>query len=173
MQKCQRLVRIADLTLLDVIYTSGQMLTNIGILTAYYLKQMKTKNTSLVKVVGLVKQNAQKGETMSDLISKTEALIKIRGCYPSLPIFKKNRKAWQEKYEGYIKAYEIIKDLPTAEPKTGEWVEVNSYESEHHSVTDMRCNICGKYSSVVLPHKTRFTYPYCPFCGAKMERSKE
>lgn len=55
------------------------------------------------------------------------------------------------------------------EPKTGHWVEVNSYESEHHSVTDMRCNICGKYSSVVLPHKTRFTYPYCPNYGAKME----
>lgn len=76
---------------------------------------------------------------MSDLISKTEALIKIRGCYPSLPIFKKNRKAWQEKYEGYIKAYEIIQGLPTVEPKdtllpSGELLVDTRHANEARSV---------------------------------------
>ena len=54
------------------------------------------------------------------------------------------------------------------EPKHGEWIEVSSFEDEMHSVTDMRCNLCGKYSQMVLPHQTMCTYPICPWCGAKM-----
>lgn len=48
------------------------------------------------------------------------------------------------------------------------WVEVNTWECETHSVTDMRCSACGKYASLVLPHKTKCTYDYCPFCGKKI-----
>ena len=55
------------------------------------------------------------------------------------------------------------------EPKRGEWIEVESYEYETHSVTDMRCNLCGKYSQMVLPFQTKCVYPRCPFCGAKMK----
>lgn len=67
---------------------------------------------------------------------------------------------------------ELINDAPArdVEPvRHGQWVEVKSWESEKHSVTDMRCNLCGKYASLVLPHKTKCTYKYCPFCGAKMD----
>ncbi len=103
---------------------------------------------------------------MNDLISKTEALIKIRGCYPSLPLFKKNRKAWQEKYEGYIKAYEIIKDLPTVEPKTGEWVKI----TVNDTFEEVKCSACGV---VEYFNKGWKKYNYCPNCGAEMERSKE
>lgn len=121
---------------------------------------------------------------MNDLISKTEALIRIRGCYPSLPLFKKNRKAWQEKYEGYIKAYEIIQDLPTAEPKTGHWIEdAKTYYEElikkglgvdeytPYFTDDIACSEClAKYS--VLDNETHF-FKHCPNCGAKMERSND
>lgn len=62
------------------------------------------------------------------------------------------------------------KEVGEIEPvRHGYWVEVKSWESEKHSVTDMRCNLCGKYASLVLPHKTKCTYKYCPFCGAKMD----
>ena len=69
-------------------------------------------------------------------------------------------------YEAIDVAIEALKAEPV---KHGKWIEVNSYECEHHSVTDMRCNVCGKYSSIVLPHKTTFIYPYCPYCRAKMD----
>ena len=59
------------------------------------------------------------------------------------------------------------------EPKQGEWIEVESYENEKHSVTDMRCNLCGKYSQMVLPYKTKCVYPHCPFCGARMKGASE
>lgn len=55
----------------------------------------------------------------------------------------------------------------------GKWVEVNTWEAEHHSVTDMRCSVCGKYASIVLPHKTRCVYDFCPFCGARMKGVNE
>ena len=54
---------------------------------------------------------------------------------------------------------------------TGEWIEVDSFESEKHSVTDMRCSLCGKYASMVLPHRTRCVYDFCPNCGAKMNNN--
>ena len=96
---------------------------------------------------------------MNDLISKTEALIKIRGCYQSLPLFKKNRKDWQEKYEGYIKAYEIIQDLPTVEPKTGHWyIDAES---------DVRCTAC-KTKCLRDDIGINILSNYCPNCGAKM-----
>lgn len=114
-----------------------------------------------------------KGEMMSDLISKTEALIKIRGCYPSLPILKKNRKTWQEEYEGYIKAYEIIQGLPTVEPKTGHWIgtEYDGYADGYPVYDVYECSECGmEYDAT---DDGEITHNYCPNCGAKMERSKE
>lgn len=69
----------------------------------------------------------------------------------------------KEAIERFKKEYEVT-DRPQ-----GEWIEVKSYESEKHSVTDMRCNLCGKYSQMVLPHQTRCVYPRCPFCGARMK----
>ena len=56
---------------------------------------------------------------------------------------------------------------------TGKWIEVDSFESEKHSVTDMRCSLCGKYASMVLPHRTRCVYDFCPNCGAEMRGEEE
>ena len=65
----------------------------------------------------------------------------------------------------------------TDRPK-GKWLEVDSFESGTHSVTDMRCSLCGKYASIVLPHGNRYVYDFCPNCGADMrttdgEKSEE
>lgn len=71
-------------------------------------------------------------------------------------------------HEAETMAIEALKDRPK-----GEWVEVDSFESEKHSVTDMRCNLCGKYAALVLPHGTKFVYPFCPYCGADMRGEVE
>lgn len=99
---------------------------------------------------------------MSDLISKTDALTKIRRCYPSLPIFKKNRKAWQEKYEGYIKVYEIIQNLPTAEPKTGHWIM--HIDDLFPGDSAQECSVCHEWQFINGNDDN-----YCPNCGAKMK----
>ena len=57
--------------------------------------------------------------------------------------------------------------------KEGEWLEVDSFESEKHSVTDMWCSLCGKYASIVLPHGNKYVYDFCPNCGADMRASKK
>lgn len=75
-------------------------------------------------------------------------------------------------HSGTCKTLKVLrsrKKIPAAEPKQGEWIEVESCEYETHSVTDMRCNLCGKYSQMVLPFQTKCVYPRCPFCGAKMK----
>lgn len=67
---------------------------------------------------------------------------------------------------------EWLSNLPivdVAEVKHSYWEEVSTYECEFHSVTDMRCHNCGHFASLVLPHKTKCTYDFCPFCGAKMD----
>ena len=63
---------------------------------------------------------------------------------------------------GTVRSYHV-----TDRPK-GKWLEVDSFESEKHSVTDMRCSLCGKYASIVLPHGNRYVYDFCPNCGADM-----
>lgn len=63
--------------------------------------------------------------------------------------------------------------LRETEPRIGQWIEVDCFESEKHSVTDMRCSLCGKYASIVLPHRTRCVYDYCPNCGARMKGSDD
>lgn len=108
---------------------------------------------------------------MNDLISREEALIKIREAYPSMPIFKKNRNAWTKNYEGYIKAYEIIKNLPIAEPRVGRWRAHGDIRREY--IRDVVvsitydywfCDCCGyKVYDCGRP-----MYNYCPNCGAKM-----
>ena len=64
-------------------------------------------------------------------------------------------------------------DMAIEALKEGEWLEVDSFESEKHSVTDMRCSLCEKYASIVLPHGNKYVYDFCPNCGADMRASKK
>ena len=102
--------------------------------------------------------------TTTDCISRQKAIEAVELMMGNLGTPYVSEKELNER------ATEYIKELPSVTPteRTGEWIEVDSWEAERHSVTDMRCSVCGKYSSQVLPHKTRCTYNFCPNCGAKM-----
>ena len=106
--------------------------------------------------------------TVSDLISRQDLIDAIPQT--SADAFENCRNC---KLLDRGQIIDIIESLPSAEQKTGKWVEVDCYESEKHSVTDMRCSLCGKYASIVLPHRTRCVYNFCPNCGAKMRGEEE
>ena len=62
------------------------------------------------------------------------------------------------------RAKDIIKAIPTAEPKVGEWLEnETSYVDNVRQTCD--CSVCGRRSPRPLGD-------YCRWCGAKMERSE-
>lgn len=73
---------------------------------------------------------------MSELISRQAAIDEIRKC------------------RFVVDAIEKIRGLPSAQPKTGEWVE----EDEHGDL--WICDQCGFASE----HRDN----YCPNCGADM-----
>ena len=106
-----------------------------------------------------------------DTIRRQDALDALEEQLDYLQMLNKDENPRAEsKWYGVNWARNTIADLPSAEPKTGKWVEVDCHESEKHSVTDMRCSLCGKYASIVLPHRTRCVYNFCPNCGARMVR---
>ena len=62
------------------------------------------------------------------------------------------------------RAKDIIKAIPTAEPKVGEWLEnETSYVDNVRQTCD--CSVCGRRSPRPLGD-------YCRWCGAKMERNE-
>lgn len=69
-------------------------------------------------------------------------------------------------------AENVLKRVPSAEPKQGEWLEVSVSEIETiEEWQSARCSYCGLY------HTTPYMYyvslhPYCPSCGAKMQRKE-
>ena len=85
---------------------------------------------------------------MSDLISRQDAIDAIMGeptdaHYPS----------W---YADRIKA------LPSAEPKTGEWIDrSDGGRIKYPWWESCKCNQCGEYGSGA--------YNFCPNCGARMK----
>lgn len=108
---------------------------------------------------------------MSDLIRREETLIRIRECYPSPPIFERNRKAWLKDYEGYIRAYEIIKAIPTAEPKVGKWIKKDGMWCDDPT---FRCSVCGEEYELLEGTPIDNGMNYCPNCGSRMfERSND
>ena len=60
---------------------------------------------------------------------------------------------------------EAIYELPTIEPKRGEWVEWIDCEGE----VFWKCSACGQVSEASA---AGILYKFCPFCGADM-RPKE
>lgn len=60
---------------------------------------------------------------------------------------------------GFAKATIIANGLPTIEPKKGKWIY-------HEPLDVFECSVCGR-------QMVRNIFNYCPWCGAKMERSEE
>lgn len=108
---------------------------------------------------------------MSDLISRQDAIRAVANYLWHYPNEQYKNLNVFEVGEALVK--DALSIVPSADRPTGEWIEVDCYESEKHSVTDMRCSLCGKYASVVLPHRTRCVYNFCPNCGAKMKGGTE
>ena len=69
-------------------------------------------------------------------------------------------------------AREIIKSIPTAEPKVGEWI---TSENKNTLSIMHTCNQCG-YKKLVpkvrMIGDSKDALNYCPNCGARMERSE-
>ena len=104
---------------------------------------------------------------MSDLIRREDALDAIQ---KRSDIVNSVHSAF---WEGLIIAYSLVQEIPSAEPerKTGEWIEREVFESKGQveELQSAKCSVCGKY------HTTPYLYyfdkfPYCPNCGARMER---
>ena len=89
---------------------------------------------------------------MTDLISR-RAAIKAIDDLPNC-------------YNGYSDTYDkayiigVLEELPSAEPKRGEWLLVDEAEPRRYG-----CSKCRRMSYT--------QNNYCPNCGAKMERSEE
>ena len=66
--------------------------------------------------------------------------------------------------DGYCEEMrEKLKDVPTAQPKIGKWVEdVAYYDEDGCPCIITRCNQCGEPNPVSN---------FCPSCGAKMEET--
>ena len=65
--------------------------------------------------------------------------------------------------------YEVVRvddilALPTAEPKTGEWVEVEDYNGDIH----YQCDQCGDEFILIDGTPKDNNYHFCPNCGARM-----
>lgn len=83
-------------------------------------------------------------------------------------------RASTKKYTGFMKmemytdddAVEAIINLPSVEPKTARWVNVN--EGKWNTVEVLKCTACGEIDSRMYR-----TDGYCPNCGAKMEGAED
>ncbi len=78
--------------------------------------------------------------------------------------------AYVEKYEccGYLDEISVKKFneiTPTIEEKTGFWEWVDDM--------DYRCSCCHKYAYGCLGEVLSGRYKFCPYCGARMEKTDE
>ena len=107
----------------------------------------------------------QKGEPMSDLISRKAAIdapdvlcqehrYKIPGKGET---YSQYNEAWQDALD---RAEGAIGNLPPAEPIRGKWIR-----DGHH----IRCDQCGMYMCDTDREGDRIPTEFCPNCGAKME----
>lgn len=90
----------------------------------------------------------------NDLISRNALLERI----------EKDASWWWKNFHSYL-IVNTIKEVSAvdAEPvRHGEWSDykINGYDGLHPAY-ETQCSLCGKYA--------RFTYRYCPHCGAKMD----
>ena len=90
---------------------------------------------------------------MSDLIRREDAIMAIadsvQGCIPDTETMEKS----------IYTARLILSDVPSVEPKHGEWIDNGDCE--------YLCSECGM-SSLFAPY-----YNFCPDCGADMRKTEK
>ena len=89
---------------------------------------------------------------MRDLTTKAEVLETYAELFD---VFDDNKEICKE----LCKVYDKIRGLPTIEPKRGKWIYLDGLDA-------FECSVCGR-------QMVRNIFYYCPWCGAKMERSEE
>lgn len=108
---------------------------------------------------------------MSDLISRQAAIDALNGLC--------DRECEYSKEQRYVmcgachlgSAFDVIEQLPSAEPKHGKWIRNNTYHGDDTSGyvdPDWTCSECGK-NAIVNPWMMYDLTNFCPNCGAKME----
>lgn len=96
---------------------------------------------------------------MGDLISKQDVKWQI-----------------QEWINELNEAIDMLDSIPSAEPKTGEWIEVEVFPEAYDIegiktwASEMQCDQCGLRHTAIEGHMTQ--YNFCPNCGADMRKQK-
>ena len=91
---------------------------------------------------------------MDKLISEEAVLDVLRNYY----------RAWFLNDERFMDAVNAIKAIPSAEPKTGHWIE-----HENNEIAYIECSECSCW--FLRSHLLRNSY--CPNCGARMFEKQE
>ena len=93
---------------------------------------------------------------MSDLIDRQRALDAFDYWVKSPMVGYSN---------GLVRLHEMLEEIPSAKPeqKVGHWTREEHPDAMPTFTVTWRCSICGKDQSYGEP-------PFCPNCGALMER---
>ena len=106
----------------------------------------------------------QKGERMSDLISRQAAIDAVMKFMPSLTTPDGCGQFDREIYETqemFVDIGQALSDLPSAE-RRGRWENI---EHAPNGLLYATCSVCGKRQTVEAVN-------YCGNCGARMEASE-
>ena len=96
----------------------------------------------------------KKGDIM-DLISREELIADLL-------------EARREETDTIPKLIRFIEKRPTAEPKTGRWIQ-KSKPLELCTYWWRECSVCGNKPPNDIYGHPNYLSPYCPNCGARME----
>ena len=105
----------------------------------------------------------QKGERMSDLISRQAAMERLM----AQNVIMDGSEYHNGFNAGVNRAQEVIRNLPPVQPKRGHWMIEPTEEPEY-----CKCSECG-YVNLIVEVFALDGYHYCPNCGAKMERNED
>lgn len=98
---------------------------------------------------------------MDDLISRavtqTELQLSARRYTVAHEAHGEGRVVWSEELISVSDAMDVLRKLPSTQPKRGKW----QYNGKHGTFKIYTCDKCGwNYEA---------KHNYCPNCGAKME----
>ena len=130
---------------------------------------MKTVKSGTA-IIAEPKQTVQKGEPMSDLISRADAILQTCadkcGCEPEECGLTFERDGTES-----CSDVRLLMELPSVQPerKTGHWIPQDDNKRTAYATTAMyyfpNCSECGHAGSLDMN--------FCPNCGADMRGEQE
>ena len=99
---------------------------------------------------------------MSDLIRRSDA-IKVLEHLSACKEYGVEIGTEEETFIGKYEAITLISDIPTIEPKRGEWITV--FNDRHRLLKVLKCNLCGAKNHFFIEDERNF----CPNCGCRMK----